>query len=202
MPLSGSAATLSLVDKSLSPDFMKKDIAITDPHQTLAARAIGQREDRSIADAGDFDFLMGDWRVRHRKLKRRLAGDDEWREFRGETICRAILGGAGNIDDNILEQPDATYRAVTLRLFDPKTALWSIWWISDRSAVIEPPVHGRFANGVGTFLGDDNFEGQPIRVRFIWSAITEVSAQWEQAFSPNDGATWETNWVMEFERTA
>ena len=59
----------------------------------------------------------------------------------------------------------------------------------------------RFDNGVGTFFADDNLEGRPIRVRFLWSDITPSSARWQQAFSEDGGATWETNWVMDFERT-
>ena len=42
--------------------------------------------------------------------------------------------------------------------------------------------------------------GADIAVRFIWSDITPRSARWEQAFSPDDGNTWETNWIMEFTR--
>jgi hypothetical protein len=72
--------------------------------------------------------------------------------------------------------------------------------MSDQSTTIEPPVIGRFENGIGVFEGDDTFEGRPIRCRFVWSEITQDSAKWEQAFSTDDGATWETNWVMHFER--
>jgi hypothetical protein len=113
---------------------------------------------------------------------------------------RQIVGGLANVDDNVIELPGGTYRAATVRVFDPATQLWSIWWIDGRHPRLEPPVHGRFANGVGTFLGDDVFEGRPIRVRFLWSEITARSCRWEQAFSPDAGATWETNWIMRFMR--
>jgi hypothetical protein len=148
----------------------------------------------------DFDFFVGRWRVAHRRLRRRLAGDTEWEEFAGRSEMRQIVGGLGNVDDNVIELPAGTYRAATVRAFDPATGLWSIWWIDGRNPRLEPPVHGRFENGVGTFFGDDAFEGRPIRVRFIWSEITPRSARWEQAFSPVGGATWETNWIMTFTR--
>ena len=61
-------------------------------------------------------------------------------------------------------------------------------------------MHGGFAKGVGTFYGDDSFEGRPIRVRYLWSRITEQSARWEQAFSLDEGNNWETNWYMDFTR--
>jgi hypothetical protein len=66
---------------------------------------------------------------------------------------------------------------------------------------LEPPVHGRFERGVGTFFGEDAHEGRPILVRFIWSGVTARAARWEQAFSLDRGVSWETNWVMHLERT-
>ncbi len=152
------------------------------------------------ADA--FDFFPGNWTVRHRCLNRRLAGCQDWTEFSGRTVVERILGGLGNIDDNILDRPESPYRAATVRKFDPASGLWSIWWYDARHPGLEPPVHGRFENGVGTFLGEDVFEGRPIKVRFLWSAITAATARWEQAFSEDAGAGWETNWIMDFERAA
>ena len=150
------------------------------------------------ADA--FDFFIGAWTVRHRSLNRRLAACADWTEFTGRTVTRKILGGLGNMDDNSLDKPEGAYRAVTLRKFDPASGLWSIWWFDARFPGLEPPVTGSFRDGVGTFYADDVFEGRPIRVRFLWSEISATTARWEQAFSDDGGATWETNWVMQFER--
>lgn len=148
----------------------------------------------------DFDFLFGRWRVRHRRLVRRLASETRWEEFDGDTDCRPLLCGLGNMDENRLELPSDAYEAVTLRLFDPGMERWSIWWIDGRHGRLEPPVHGSFSDGVGTFFGEDAFEGRPITVRFIWSGIGPDAARWEQAFSPDGGASWETNWIMQFGR--
>ena len=153
--------------------------------------------------AHDFDFFFGSWRVRHRQLKDRLAQCEQWLEFPGTATTQPLLGGLGNIDDNILESPRGTYRAVTIRSFDPKTQRWAIWWLDGRNPhQFDVPMLGTFADGIGTFLADDNFDGKPIKVRFLWSRITPQSCRWEQAFSADGGHEWETNWIMDFERTA
>ncbi|HEY3178622.1 MAG TPA: DUF1579 domain-containing protein [Casimicrobiaceae bacterium] len=149
----------------------------------------------------DFDFFIGSWRVTHRRLKERLANNDEWVEFDGTSTAQKILGGFGNIDDNTINLPTGTYRAVTLRAFDPDKRQWSIWWLDSRNpGHLDPPVVGRFEDDVGTFYAEDTFRGKPIRVRYLWTRVTSSTPHWEQAFSPDAGATWETNWTMDFAR--
>ena len=150
----------------------------------------------------DFDFLVGNWQVHHRKLKERLANSRDWDEFEGSLSMRKLMDGYANVDDNIFKTPEGTYRGVGLRSYDPKTAQWAIWWLDGRSPFgdLDPPVKGRFVNGVGTFYANDTLRGKPVRVRFVWSKITATTARWEQAYSPDGGKTWETNWTMDFQR--
>jgi hypothetical protein len=152
--------------------------------------------------ASDFDFLVGSWKVRHRRLKERLKGCTEWEEFPGTTTLRPIMGGAANVDDNVIELPSGTYRAASVRTYDAATGQWAIWWIDGRlpHGPLDPGMRGRFEHGVGTFFADETIDGRPVRVRFLWSHITATSARWQQAFSADGGANWETNWVMDFER--
>jgi hypothetical protein len=147
-----------------------------------------------------FAFQTGDWRVHHRKLKRRLVGETDWFEFSGTCRALELLGGAGNVEDHFLDDPTGPYRAAGFRQFNPAAGDWSIYWADARRPGLDPPVRGRFENGVGLFFGQDELIGRPIKVRFRWSDITTSSARWEQAFSPDHGASWESNWVMSFER--
>jgi hypothetical protein len=151
----------------------------------------------------DFDFLFGSWRVHNRRLLRRLEGCTDWEEFETALQVRPVLGGLGNIDAfTATALPDAaSWEALTLRLFDPGTRSWSIWWASTgRPGHLDPPVAGRFVDGQGTFFGDDLHDGRPVRVRFEWKDIAPTSAVWQQAFSLDRGETWETNWVMTLSR--
>ena len=148
----------------------------------------------------DFSFEEGRWRVHHRALRKRMAGDTEWREYDGTCTAGSLMGGLGCYEDNLLDAPAGRYRAAALRRFDPRTGLWSIWWWDERFSEIEPPVVGTFENGVGTFFGDTLLDGKPIKMRYIWDMPEAGVPRWQQAFSGDGGASWETNWYMEFRR--
>lgn len=168
------------------------------PSTTAAAPAAAAKAD----PVHDFDGFFGTWHVRHRRLKERLAGSKEWLEFEGSQTMQPILGGYGNMTDNVFNMPDGVQRGVTLRAFDPKTQKWSIWWLDGNDPTrIDVPVVGGFENGSGAFYADDTFKGKPVKVRFLWVNVTPNTRQWEQAFSPDGGKTWETNWVAHFTRT-
>ena len=149
----------------------------------------------------DFDFIIGDWRVSHRRLNARLQGCKDWTEFRGTSSTRKILGGFGNIEDNVLQFPDGDVRAVAIRSYDPGKRSWAIWWLDGRAPHnLDTPVVGSFSGTVGTFLANDVLDGRPIQVRFLWRTRPGSNPTWEQAFSADGGTSWETNWTMEFQR--
>ena len=148
----------------------------------------------------DFHFLYGRWAVIHRRLKERGVGCQDWDEFEGITFCQGLMGGLCNVDEN--DFPDRGFQGLTFRSFDVEKQRWSIYWVNSRQGVLEAPVHGRFENGVGRFVGEDLDAGRPVKVAFTWDATTAGVAHWSQAFSYDGGATWETNWTMAFTRTA
>ena len=147
----------------------------------------------------DFDFIIGDWKVRHRRLNERFSGCTDWTEFEGLSSTHKILGGFGNLEDNILHFPDGQFRAVALRSYCKELGTWSIWWLDGRNpTAVDTPVRGKFQDGVGTFFAEDFLNGEPIKVRFTWTAKSGSNPRWEQAFSRDSGSTWEVNWQMEF----
>ena len=149
----------------------------------------------------DFDFIIGDWQVRHRRLNSRLTGCTEWTEFLGTSSTRKILGGFGNVEDNVLLFPQEQVRAAAFRSYDARSQTWSIWWLDGRAPhQLDVPVVGGFLANRGLFFASDELDGRPVKVRFTWHANLGGNPQWEQAFSADGGATWETNWTMEFRR--
>jgi hypothetical protein len=155
-------------------------------------------EEAAMRDTGfaDFDFLIGEWNVTNEFLKERLAGCTEWETFPATSRVEKVMDGCANLDQMWI--PARGFTGMTLRLYDPMTKLWSIYWSDTKSFRLFPPTIGRFENGRGEFFGDDVEAGQAVRVRFHWTG--GESPRWEQAMSADDGKTWELNWVMRFER--
>jgi len=147
----------------------------------------------------DFDFIHGRWQVQNEHLRQRLVGSEDWELFTAFDDCRPLLDGMGNLEE-FHTTWNGGYEGLALRLYDRAAHEWRIHWASNRSGVLDPPLSGHFEQGVGTFYGDDRHDGRPVKVRFLWSHSSAHSAHWQQAFSFDDGATWETNWHMWFRR--
>ncbi|CAN7277003.1 hypothetical protein LJR164_001326 [Phenylobacterium sp. LjRoot164] len=153
-----------------------------------------------MGSAHDFDFNHGDWDVTNRRLKVRGVGSDDWEVFPSYEKAELWMGGAVSIDES--DFPTKGFKGMTLRLYEPGEDRWAIYWINSKDGQLQPPVYGRFKDGKGVFAGDDVDDGRPVKVLFDWSGTDTETPRWSQAFSYDDGATWETNWIMEFRRPA
>ena len=75
---------------------------------------------RERATSHDFDFWMGRWNVRNRRLVRRLAGSDEWDEFESKVAARPLPGGLGN-EDVYCTEYGGGFIGMSFRFYDPET---------------------------------------------------------------------------------
>jgi hypothetical protein len=150
----------------------------------------------SARDGGaDFDFEIGRWRTHVKVLRRPLTASGEWVEYEGTSVVHALIGGRANLVELSVAGTAGRIEGVALRLYDPQARLWSIHYASAADGALTPPLHGKFADGRGEFYGDDTLGGRPIRVRFVITQVDRDTARFEQAFSADDGATWEVNWI-------
>jgi hypothetical protein len=149
----------------------------------------------------DFDFLAGRWKVHCRRLLKPLSRSNEWIDFDGTNVSRPVWHGHGNFDEFEAETPSGRIQGLTVRLFDPRLRRWAIYWANASRALIDiPPMSGGFEKGRGEFYNREQFDGRPIVVRFLWTVNSADSCRWEQAFSGDDGETWETNWTWDLIR--
>ncbi len=151
----------------------------------------------------DFDFLVGQWQVHNRKLKSRLQGADDWIEFPSTLQMRKALNGYANVENYYASFDGQPFEGMAIRLFDPRTRLWTIHWIDSSTRVMDAnPVTGSFEAGVGRFHARDRFNGMPILVLYQWDARDPDRPVWSQAFSTDEGESWEWNWEMRLSRAA
>lgn len=148
----------------------------------------------------DFDYLAGSWRLKNRKLKSRLTHSTEWIAFESRVEMYQILNGFGNIDKYTDMASGQPYEGFALRLFNPRTRLWSIYWADSNSGALDAPVVGSFENKVGHFFARDTFNGKNIIVVFRWDVRNPQLPIWSQAFSTDEGKSWEWNSINVSER--
>ncbi|WP_426105692.1 hypothetical protein [Massilia sp. TSP1-1-2] len=152
-----------------------------------------------IGRPGDFDFLSGQWKIAHRQLQ---AGSvDVWDSFDGEATCWSILDGAASVEE--LRIPSRNFSGMGLRLLNKENQVWSDFWVNAKSGVLlTPGSEGYFEQGVGVFTSHGMDGEHPVEVRGMWDNISAAACRWQQASSRDAGASWQTNWVMDWVRVA
>jgi len=145
----------------------------------------------------DFDFLEGKWDVHNRKLKNRLNNSNEWSEFESTLHMRKVLTGIGNVENYYASFDGKPFEGMAVRLFNRDTRLWTIYWMDSTGGTMdEHPVTGSFENGIGKFYANDLFNEKEIVVLYQWDVVNPQQPKWSQAFSIDNGNSWEWNWEM------
>ena len=149
----------------------------------------------------DFDFALGTWKAHLKRLDHPLTGSKTWVEFDGTFVARKVWDGRAMIEEVELDSPGGHIEGLTLRLYNPQTHQWSIYWANSKNGVMDTsPQVGQFKNGRGEFYGTDTLNGKLIYVRFVWTNTNTSSPHFEQSYSDDGGKTWEVNWTTDQKR--
>jgi hypothetical protein len=146
----------------------------------------------------DFDFELGSWKIHLKRLLHPLTGSTTWVEFDGTSVTRKVWDGRAELEEFETDSPAAGHiEGLTLRLYNPQSHQWSLYWANAKGGPIFPPQIGEFKNGRGEFYGQDTLNGKAIFIRFVWSNTTTNTPHFEQSFSDDGGKTWEVNWITD-----
>jgi len=147
--------------------------------------------------AHDFDFEIGHWDIHLQRLADRLAGSHTWVKFDGTSVTRKVWNGRSQIEEFETDSPGGHIEGLTLRLFNPETRQWRLYWANSKVGVLDPPQIGQFKDGVGAFYAQDTWKGKMVIVRFLWTNTTTNKPHFEQSYSDDGGKTWEVNWITD-----
>src|SRR5580704_5932745 len=150
----------------------------------------------------DFDFEIGSWKIHLKRRLNPLTGSDQWVEFDGTSVTRKIWDGRSQIEEFETDGSAGHIEGLTLRLYNPQSHQWSLYWANAKDGTVVAPQIGEFRNGSGEFYGTDTFNGKSILIRFIWSNTTTNTPHFEQSFSVDGGKTWEVNWITDQTRVS
>jgi hypothetical protein len=147
----------------------------------------------------DFDFQVGKWKLKIKKLEKPLSGQQNWLDYSGTSTVTPLWGGKAQVEVLELDAPGAGHlEGMTLRTYSPAGHQWYLNWQNVKTAgAFGPPTVGSFNGDRGEFYDQEEWNGKMILVRAVWSNITKNSAHFEQSFSEDGGKTWEPNWIAD-----
>ena len=177
-------------------------IAIITRLPNAFGQAPGQSATLAIAPARldgqhDFDFEIGTWKTRLRRLLHPLTGSTTWVEYDGATTVRKVWSGRSNLLELEADGPRGHIEALSLRLYNPEGHQWSLNFANSAAGTLAAPSIGEFHNGRGVFLDQEPLGNRTILVRFVITKDCPTSCHFEQAFSDDAGKTWEVNWIAD-----
>jgi hypothetical protein len=149
----------------------------------------------------DFDFELGTWAIDVKRLQHPLSGSTTWTHPEGYThIVQKVWNGQASLAQLANDRPSPHFDGLMLRMYDPTSHEWRIYWGSSKTGRLDEPLIGHFTNGRGEFVMHDTYEGKPILARVVYSDITPTSFRTESSLSVNNGTSWEPNLVQTFRR--
>ena len=175
--------------------FVLQPLQAVAQQNSKAAKAASPAEERD--GQHDFDPLLGKWKYHLKCRLHPLTGSNEWVEFEGTGGCFKVWDGGSQLDTVELDGPSGQIEGLTLRVYNPQSHQWRLYWANRKIGILDPPQVGEFKNGHGEFFAQDTINGKTILIRFDWTNLTTNSPHFEQSFSNDGGKTWEVNWITD-----
>src|SRR5215471_5696779 len=88
----------------------------------------------------DFDFEFGAWKTHLKRLAKPLSGSHEWTELTGTNVVRPIWDGKANVGELKVEGAGSRIEGMSLRLYNPATRQWSVYWANARNGELTTPM--------------------------------------------------------------
>ena len=189
--MSGARISLAIIAATLA-------LGVAVPLSSAAALQPSPSAPAAVRDGQrNFDWEIGTWTTKVKVRRNPLSGAaPDWAEYEGTSVVRPLLDGRANFVELSVGGPRGRIEGGSLRLYNPRTAQWSLNFASLRDGMLTAPVFGAFeSERRGIFYGQDMVDGRAILVRFVIIRVSPKEARFEQAYSVDGGQSWEDNWI-------
>lgn len=153
-------------------------------------------------DQHAFDWQLGNWTIHMQRMLRPLSNSETWTAYDGTVDVKKLWNGRANLAEIKAAGASGSLQFLSLRLYNPDSHQWMLYFAHDGSDAVNPPMYGGFKNGHGEFYDVEAVDGKSILARFVFDNVKADSGRDEQAFSRDGGRTWEVNWINRLRRSA
>ena len=169
-----------------------------------AARKVQSAAIASQAQDGqhDFDPLLGSWKYSLRRRTDPLTGSTTWVNLTGTGVCYRLWDGRAQLDTIVVNGESGHIEGLTLRLYNPKSHEWRLYWANSKDGVVVVPQVGQFNKGHGEFYAQDTLNDKSILVKFHWSGLHHWSPTSGGSRLGRWGQDMEVNWITDQTRQA
>ena len=143
----------------------------------------------------DFEPLLGRWNYQLKRRLKPLTGSTQWVDLTGSGECLPLWHGHAQLDTVDVAGSSGRIEGLTLRLYNPNSHEWRLYWANSKDGLVVVPQIGQFKAGHGEFYAQDTLDEKSILVKFDWSALNSAAPHFEQSFSNDGGKSWEVNWI-------
>jgi hypothetical protein len=147
----------------------------------------------------DFDFNIGVWHTRIRRILDPFAGSSESVELNGTVTVRKVWDGKAELEEIEADGPKGHWEGLTLFLYNPSAHQWSQSFANSKVGTLSSNI-GEFKNGRVVLIGQDTVNDKMILVRAMWSDIKPDSHQYEESYSNDGGTTWVRSFIANLTR--
>ena len=170
------------------PDAMKKCIAfilLLVAHNTFAQNNAPQKP-CSSPQASQFDFWIGDWEL-------------TWNDTsHGTNKVLKIMDGC-TVHENFYD-PSMKYSGSSWSVYNIQRKIWQQTWVDNMGGYIE--LTGKYENNemILTTAPRKLPAGAEIISRMVFYNISPHKFDWRWESTKDNGATWQTNWLIHYKR--
>ena len=154
----------------------------------FAPYALAQAKGCDSPESHQLDFWLGDWDLSYAKNGQVVHSANRiTRVLDGCVILEEFTGAPGTALDG---------RSVST--YDPAVSRWKQAWVDNQGSYLD--FDGEIAPGEVTFARSFTREGKKTMQRMIFRDIKRDSLKWLWQQSTDGGATWSTQWEIDYRR--